>query len=405
MKKHSKAVAALILGSSMIFGACSGGGQNTASAESPKAAETAAASEAEAKAEESKTGEITAGEVSMSHDELVEAAKKEGKLVVYSTTSRVSTAAENFEKLYGIKVEAANLKDGELVEKISREVSGGVNGADMVLCQDGARVYGELIAPGYLVNYVPDTLEGYEIPPENQNPLVFQFVDKVFIYNSETSEEPPVTNIWQLTEPEWKDRIQFKNPTQEGVNSNFLTMLTSDEWSAKIADAYKDYYGKDIELTTENAGYEWMQAFFNNTVLGTSDTTIAENVGTKGQNQQLMGLFVLSKSRYSDTKDLALTPMKEMAPFCGFYYPIYVQLTANAQNVNAARLFVEYLMTVEGFEPWSSDVGSYSGNLAVPANEYDESLTFWTERLVREEPEYVYENRAQVEEFVNNLIN
>ena len=325
-------------------------------------------------------------------------------VVVYSTTSRVSTAAENFEKLYGIKVETANLKDGELVEKISLEVGGGVNGADMVLCQDGARVYGELITPGYLVNYVPETLKD-QIPEENQNPLVFQFVDKVFIFNSENSTDAPVTNIWQLTEPEWKDRVQFKNPNQEGVNSNFLTMLTSDEWSGKITDAYKEYYFFDDAATTENAGYEWMQAFFNNTVLGTSDSTIAENVGTKGQKDQLIGLFVLSKTRYVETKDLALATAPDMAPFSGFYYPIYAQLTSNAQNVNAAKLFIEYLMTAEGFEPWSSDVGSYSGNLQVPCNPSDKDMTYWAPRLVREDPQYVYENRAQVEEFVNNLIN
>ena len=403
MRKHSRALVALVLGSSMILGACSGGGQ-AASTEAPKAAETTAAPES--KAEESKAEETSAeaqgGE--MSHDELVEAAKKEGKLVVYSTTSRVSTAAENFEKLYGIKVETANLKDGELVEKISLEVGGGVNGADMVLCQDGARVYGELITPGYLVNYVPETLKD-QIPEENQNPLVFQFVDKVFIFNSENSTDAPVNNIWQLTEPEWKDRVQFKNPNQEGVNSNFLTMLTSDEWSGKIADAYKEYFFFNDTATTENAGYEWMQAFFNNTVLGTSDSTIAENVGTKGQKDQLIGLFVLSKTRYVETKDLALATAPDMAPFSGFYYPIYAQLTSNAQNVNAAKLFIEYLMTAEGFEPWSSDVGSYSGNLQVPCNPADKDMTYWAPRLVREDPQYVYENRAQVEEFVNNLIN
>lgn len=124
-----------------------------------KAAETTAAPES--KAEESKAEETSAeaqgGE--MSHDELVEAAKKEGKLVVYSTTSRVSTAAENFEKLYGIKVETANLKDGELVEKISLEVGGGVNGADMVLCQDGRqslRRVNHSRIPGELRSRVPE---------------------------------------------------------------------------------------------------------------------------------------------------------------------------------------------------------------------------------------------------------
>lgn len=343
-------------------------------------------------------------EQTMTREELIEAAKKEGKLVVYSTTSRVSLAAENFEKLYGIKVETANLKDGELVKKVSLEVSGKVAGADMVLCQDGARVYGELINLGYLVNYVPFSLAD-QIPPENQNPLVFQFCDKIFVFNSEKSEETPVTNIWQLTEPEWKGRVQFKNPPQEGVNSNFLTMLTSDKWAAKIAQAYKDYYGKEIVLTTENAGYEWMKGFFKNAVLGTSDSNIAENVGTKGQKEQLMGLFVLSKLRYAAKKNLALAPIKEMQPFSGFYYPIYAQLTANAQNVNAAKLFIEYLLTEEGFAPWKSDIGSYSGNPQVPCNEADEDINFWAARLVREEPQYSYENRAKVEEFVNNLIN
>ena len=94
-----------------------------------------------------------------------------------------------------------------------------------------------------------------------------------------------------------------------------------------------------------------------------------------------------------------------MQPFSGFYYPIYAQLTANAQNVNAAKLFIEYLLTEEGFAPWKSDIGSYSGNPQVPCNEADEDINFWAARLVREEPQYSYENRAKVEEFVNNLIN
>ena len=84
--------------------------------------------------------------------ELVAAAKKEGKVVVYSITSRIANAAAAFEKKYGIKVEAYNLKDGELIEKVSREVGGNIAGADFVISQDSGRVYGQLISTGYLVN-------------------------------------------------------------------------------------------------------------------------------------------------------------------------------------------------------------------------------------------------------------
>ena len=79
MRKHSRALVALVLGSSMILGACSGGGQ-AASTEAPKAAETTAAPES--KAEESKAEETSAEAQGgkMSHDELVEAAKKESWL-------------------------------------------------------------------------------------------------------------------------------------------------------------------------------------------------------------------------------------------------------------------------------------------------------------------------------------
>src|SRR5574344_2809249 len=53
---------------------------------------------------------------------LVPLAKKEGKLKVYSITSRVSKAGAAFEKKYGIKVIASNLKDFELIRSEERRV-------------------------------------------------------------------------------------------------------------------------------------------------------------------------------------------------------------------------------------------------------------------------------------------
>ena len=343
-------------------------------------------------------------EKEMTHDELVAAAQAEGKVVVYSVTSRISKAAEAFEAKYGIKVEATNLKDFELIEKVSKEGSTGVQGADFVLAQDGGRVMGELVNLDYLYNYIPPTMKDI-IPLKYQEPLVFSIINKVFIYNNEKTSEYPISNIWDVADPEWSGRFQFKNPFQEGVNANFMTMVTSDKISSQIAAAYKSHYGKDIVLTTPNAGYEWIKAIFDNgLVLTSSDTTTAENIGIKGQDKLLAGLFVFSKIRYTESKNLALDPIMEMEPFSGFYYPIYAMMSRGAVNENAAKLFIEFLLTDEGFSPWSVNKGTYSSNPEIAVLEGDYPVSVWDKILVQEDPEYCFENRAEVEEFLNNYI-
>lgn len=343
-------------------------------------------------------------EKEMTHDELVTAAKAEGKVVVYAVSSRIAKAAVAFEEKYGIKVEATNLKDFELIEKVSKEGRSGVQGADFVLAQDGGRMMGELVNLNYLYNYVPPTMKNI-IPAKYQEPLVFAIINKVFMYNNEKSSEYPFTNIWALTDPEWAGRFQFKNPFQEGVNANFMTMVTTDKVAAEIATAYKNYFGKEIVLTTKNAGYEWIKMIFDNDlVLTSSDTTTAENIGIKGQDKVLSALIVYSKVRYTESKNLALDPIMEMEPFSGFYYPIYTMMTSNAKNVNAAKLFIEFLLTAEGFAPWSVNKGTYSSNPEIPVLEGDFPVSTWDKILVQEDPEECFENRAEVEEFLNNYI-
>ncbi|MCF7944272.1 MAG: extracellular solute-binding protein [Spirochaetia bacterium] len=352
-----------------------------------------------------KTTEPALPETPETHEELVAAAQEEGKVVVYSITSRIAKAAVGFEEKYGIEVEDTNLKDFELIEKVSKEGSTGAAGADFVIAQDGGRVMGELINLNYLYNYVPESMKTV-IPEEFQNPLVMSFINKLFIFNNELSTESPFTNIWEITTPEWAGNFQFKNPFQESVNANFMTMVTNPEIAEQIADAYKDYFGEEISLTTPNAGYEWIKAIFeNDLVITTSDTKTAESIGIKGQNKKNnAGLFVFSKLRYVESKNLALQPIMDMKPFSGFYYPIYLLMSTNARHPNAAKLFIEYLLTEEGFQPWSSDMGTYSSNPNVPIQEGDYPMTTWVDILVEEDPVYCFENRADVEEFLNEYI-
>ncbi len=335
-------------------------------------------------------------------DELVAAAQKEGTLTIYTPSSRHSKVGEWFEAKYGIKVEVTQLKDGEMIEKVSKEAKANLDAADVVFCQDGGRVYSELMDPGYVTSYTPVALRSV-IPSKYQQPQVWDLCTKVVVYNSE-KEGQNITNIWQLTEPEWRGRVQMKDPFGEGVNMNFLTMVTNEENSKKLADAYKNLYGKELKLTTKNAGYEWIKMFFENgLVLGKSDTTIAELIGAKGQPQQWIGLFTLNKLRTAEAKNLDLAASYNIEPFTGFYYPIYCFVPSNSRSPNAAKLFIEYALSEEGYAPFNQ-LGDYSPNPNLKNTEDSVSISEWDKMLIYEDPEWCAEARADVEEFVSSII-
>ncbi|MCR5290498.1 MAG: substrate-binding domain-containing protein [Treponema sp.] len=341
-------------------------------------------------------------EKDLPHDQLVAAAQAEGTLTIYTHSSRTAKAAAAFTEKYGIKVDVTQLKDSEMIEKVSKEAAADLDAADLIFCQDGSRVYPELILTGYVKNYIPPTVRGHIINKDWENPFVWEIMPKLFIANNEKG-DPTLTNVWQLTEPAYKGRIQFKDPFSEGVNMNFFTMVTNDEWSKKLAQAYKELYGKELKLTTKNAGYEWIKMLFANTVYGKSDTTIAENVGAKGQDVQLYGLFTSNKLRTAKAKNLSLGVLYNVKPFTGFMYPAYAFLTKNAKSPNAAKLYLEFSMTKEGWEPFNT-LGDYSAVEEIKNNKEDSyTLEDWQKELVFEDPVWCAEARSDVEEFISSL--
>jgi spermidine/putrescine-binding protein len=77
-------------------------------------------------------------------------AKKEGQLLVYSTTSRTAKAAEAFTKLTGVKVEVVRLKEQELITRSYQEAQSGVHKVDMVVGEDWPAARELLNNTGYL---------------------------------------------------------------------------------------------------------------------------------------------------------------------------------------------------------------------------------------------------------------
>ncbi len=352
-------------------------------------------------------GEIVAEAAGLSHEELLEKAMAEtGSFVAYGNTSRITTALEAFCALHGLTPEGNNLKDAEIYIKLENEINSGAKGADMVMIQDGASLKAQALANGWLVNFVPASVKA-NIGEADMDPLVHQYINKLFIWNKLEGSHP-IQNVWQLTEEKMKGNVIFKNPESEQVNMNFLVMLTSEEWSQKLAAAYRDYFGKDVELGKyENAGYKWVAEFLQNCSFGNSDTTIAEEMSQPTAVGKI-GLFVLSKLRSSSVitenldvgSYLAAQTGEPVKPFAGFMYPMYAMVSVNARRPYTAMLFIEYLMSPEGFEPWGKSIGAYSSNAALPVAKGDLGIGVWKETLVMEDPDYILENYEKVSSFV-----
>ena len=67
-------------------------------------------------------------------------------------------------------------------------------------------------------------------------------------------------------------------------------------------------------------------------------------------------------------------------------------------------LFVDFLISSEGFKPWGKSIGAYSSNNTVGVNEGDKNLSYWKERLVMEDPDYINSAYADVFEFISKCL-
>ena len=359
--------------------------------------------------------ELVAEAQNMTWDEIYAKAKEEtGDFRAYGNTSRITTAMANFVAKYGKELGlneknavGSKMNDSAIYTTLASEYASTNNskGASLVMIQDGAQLVLYREQTKMLINYVPQSMKS-KVDAEGQVPLVQQYINKLFIWNNTGDNVPSITNVWQLTEPAMKSKVFFKSPSLEQVNMNFLIMLTSDEWATKLAEAYKAYYGKDIQLGSyKNAGYKWVAEFIANANFAIdSDTTMAREL-SKTENAGNIGLFVLSKLRDSSvTADNlqvgAFVEGQTITPFAGFMYPMYCQVAANGPRPYTALLFIEYLMTEEGFEPWGSEIGAYSSNSDIGVNDGDETLAFWKNILVFEDPDYIRANKATVVDFV-----
>ena len=349
----------------------------------------------------------------MSNEELYAKAKEEAaagaQLKFYSTTSFAEKAAENFMAAYPELALVYNeIDDAETYTILGNTIGSGVKDtADMGLTQNGPDLKTYLLDEGLAFPYFPESMKDV-IEEKNQDPAIVTYINSLLIYHNGNG-SVGLNNVWQLVEPEWKDKVFFKNPLNETVNINFLIMLTSPEWNAKLEAAYQSRYGKAWEKGEfDSCALEFIDGFLKNvnyTYTSASKRAAGSASGAPGN----MGLFVFSKLRKVDEADrgnLTIVQFENAVEgFSGFMYPIYATVFKDTDCPYTCALFINYLLSEEGFageKSWNSSQGYYSPNKTIqkPEDIEDEAYDYWTDCLVFEELQYIDEHFIDLYEFI-----
>ncbi len=302
-------------------------------------------------------------------DALVEAAKKEKPITVYDSTGKIVEMAQNFAKKYGLSAEGSKVKATAQLEMIIREARANNIQGDVSIISDAPAAMAQLIPQGFAESWLPPDLAD-KIPAEYQAPLTVVNSANVWAYNTELFDKCPVGNIWELTEPKWKGKVAMQDPLGKASYVDWFNQMAK-HGDEKVAAAYKDFYGKDLETGEQSATAAWIKALAANAPLLTdADAAAAEAVGAPGQSEPFMGLISSAKFRDNADKGMKLGLCKELKPWLGWLYPGVGLITRGTDSPNAARLFIHYVMTQEGIAPQAADGKmSTNGDVSLPTDE------------------------------------
>ncbi|WP_313612872.1 ABC transporter substrate-binding protein [Agrobacterium sp.] len=301
-------------------------------------------------------------------DKLIAAAKQEAPITVYDSTGKIVEQAKAFSEKYGVQATGVKSSAPETLEIVIREAQANNVKADVVILADAPAALSQIVAKGYAKSWLPTDL-AKDIPAIYQDPLTIVLAPNVWTYNTALHDSCPVTNIWQLTEADWKGKVAMQDPLGKPSYTDWFNQMATHADKA-VADAYQAQYGKPLETDEASATAAWVKALAaNNPLLTDSDGAAAEAIGAPDSKDSFVGL--VSTAKYRDNKDgMKLGLCAGLSPFAGWTYPSLGLIASGTKSSNSAQLFIRYMMTAEGIAPQAKD-GKMSTNttISLPDNE------------------------------------
>ena len=338
--------------------------------------------------------------------ELYEKAKQEGILTIYTASTRMMDVAKSFEKQYpGLTVSVVDLRADELVGLVEKTIEAKEYACDLIFCTDVDGAMTKRLIPNQMAfRYMPKDIEPQLV--NGLHPEVTSVLAEVIgiTYNDRLFNAPPISNWWELTEPQWKDKVYAPNPARSVTTLATFAMMLKNE--KVLEQAYLQHYGK--AFTPENGesiAFAFMRKLVENGLhIVNSSDDVADAVGLPGVKEQRLGIMVSSKLRLRPIGyDLQIC--YDTMPLCGVVNPVNIMVAGGAKNSNSAKLFVRWVLgeadgTGEGYLPFLQE-GAWSVRKDVTSQSTKKLEDM---KVVYTDGNFVYENKEKILSFWEQLI-
>lgn len=335
---------------------------------------------------------------------------------------------------YTLEYDWQQPKNNKIFDQLTAESKKATGTYAMTLIQDGNQIESKMVQTGILDTFIPKAwAEANKIDIANyKGYLPLQTLNKVFMFNTVGSKT--FTNCWDYVAE--GEHGQFMDIDSEIVGKNFLYMLTKDEYATYLKDAFdklpadkQAYIQPTIDAVAadaENFGLgangkyalAWIKLWVGSYTAVEDDGPICNNLVDVSAVDQF-GLLVYSKLRsVTESESKSLNNIKVAAyedgyeGIGGYGYCHYLFVTDNSPIPWTACAFIAFMTcTQQGFEAWGKDMGGYSSNPVVYAEneelhhhakggevdgevvypaKNDRGYDWWvsTGKLVLEDPEY-----------------
>lgn len=307
----------------------------------------------------------------MKWGKLVEAAKAEGKVMVYGRGDPPLRKAisEAFKSKYGIDVEFVYFaRGGEMASKLKKERAAGMFLADIII--HGPTTMTFMLKPAGII----EKMEPIFVLPEINDPNLwmpgYYFMDKdrmmkplrahfnrFIIRNTNLTKKGDIKSLKDLVDPKWKGKIVMGDPTRPGSASGMLSWLEGLWGFEKTKDFLKKIVEQKPVISREvRVPIDWL-----------------------ARGKYAIGIAMRAES-LPEFYSLG-SPIDSVRPTEGCYLTPgsgIVTIANKRPHPNAAAVFVNWLLTKEGQIVWSKADGFTSARVDVPSD--------WVNQIFKRDP-------------------